>query len=513
MILAIKELIVVLAISLGILKLAQPVAQLYCPGKDFARRCKAWIVLTIAVFIAPNFWIFLFVATPILITLGRNDSNPAAAFLFLLFLLPPVSVRIPMIGLSFLINLDFHLLLSFCLLAPAWRRHNDANKARAPGLKTLDVLLLAYCLLTSFLFVQPEIARGVLMEVTFTDCLRRMVSIIFSLFIPYYVISRTSDNRAAIQDMVASFTIKCALLAGVAIFESARHWLLYGELLSRWGMGVGGYLARGGDIRAMASTGHPLTLGYLLAVAFGFWLHLQQGVQARAARLGITGVFLFGLVADYSRGPWVGTILIYLAFAALGPQGAAKFFKAVAAMALLGLAIAVSPLGKKVAQVVPYFGGTVDLGNVVYRERLFARSWEIIMARPLLGDQQALLKMEDLRQGEGIIDMMNGFISILLSNGFVGLSLFLLFIVIGSLKSFGVSAKVAKSDPELSKLGACLIACMLGTMVMMWVGGLIDLMTCILVGLMAAYVDFGRRLPSDLRPAAYGVDSCKTGAA
>jgi O-antigen ligase len=149
-----------------------------------------------------------------------------------------------------------------------------------------------------------------------------------------------------------------------------------------------------------------------------------------------------------------------------------------------------------VVSVIPYFGGTVDIANVEYRERLFAQSWAIIMDRPLFGDQEALLKMEALRQGEGIIDLVNGFMTILLGNGFAGLSLFLLFMVVGAFKTFRVSAAAARNDPDFSKLGACLVASMLGSMLMTWVGGLVDLMLCVLVGLMAAYVDVGRRLPS-----------------
>lgn len=502
MILAIKELIVVLLISIGVFRLARPVAHLYSPGKDFANRCKAWIALTIAVFMAPNFWVFLLVATPILIILRRNDSNPAAAFLFLLSVLPPISVRVPMIGISYLFDLDFNLLMCFFLLTPAaWRLWKNKDVARAPDLKIVDVLLLAYCVLTAFLFLHPEVARGVLMQATFTDCVRRTFVLFFSLFIPYFVISRTSTSRAAVQDMIASFSIKCALMAAVAIFEGARHWLLYGELLSRWGQTSTTYLSRGGDIRAMASAGHPLSLGYSLAVAFGFWLYLQQNVRSRVARLSITGLFVFGLLAAYSRGPWVGALVIFLAFAALGPRGFPKVFKAMAGLSVLGVGVAISPLGDKIARVIPYFGGTVDINNVVYRDRLLALSWQIIMGHPWFGDQQALLEMEELRQGEGIIDLMNGFVGILLANGFVGLSLFVLFVVFGSFKALRVSAASAKSDPDLSRLGACLVACIFGSLVMMWAGGLIDMMTCVLVGLTAAYVDVGRRLASGRRPA------------
>ena len=503
MILSIKELVVVLLISIGVFKLTQPISQLYCPKGDFARRSKVWLALTTIVFLAPNFWVFVFIATPVLIALGRRDSNPAAAFMFLLYLLPPVSARIPMIGISFLVSLDFHMLLTLCLLVPAaWRLWGEKKQAGSTGsgLAALDILLLAYCVLSSFLFLLPEIARGVLMEWTFTDCIRRVVVNVLTIYIPYFVISRTSFNGVVIKDMIASFSIKCVVLAGVAIFERWRSWLLYDELLPRWGSASVGYLARGGEIRAMASAGHPLVLGYLLAVAFGFWLYLQQSIQSRSSRIVITLVLLFGLWADFSRGPWIVAILIYFSFAAIGPRAFRKLFTAMASVGLLFVFVAISPFGAKIISVIPYFGGTVDIGNVEYRERLFSRAWEIISDHPWFGDQRALLKMEDMRQGEGIIDIINGFINILLNDGFVGLSLFLLFILIGMLRALRICAKTADVDPDFSKLGASIVAGVLGSLLMMWVAGLIDVMTCMLVALMAAYVKVGRRLPSDVRP-------------
>ena len=122
------------------------------------------------------------------------------------------------------------------------------------------------------------------------------------------------------------------------------------------------------------------------------------------------------------------------------------------------------------------------------------------MDQPWFGDQQAFLKMESLRQGEGIIDLINGYIIILLSNGFVGLSLFLGFVLIASFRAFKVSIGARGSDPELSKLGACLVACILGCLLLTWGAGLNELMYCVLVGLLVAYVDASRRLPSGLRP-------------
>ena len=106
----------------------------------------------------------------------------------------------------------------------------------------------------------------------------------------------------------------------------------------------------------------------------------------------------------------------------------------------------------------------------------------------MLGDQAARLKMQDLKQGEGIIDMINTYLQILLDNGFLGLSLFLIFIVIPTLRTLAVSRQLAGSDPRSSQLGASLVACTVGTLIMIESGGCDRAMVSVLVGLMAAYV-------------------------
>jgi O-antigen ligase len=150
---------------------------------------------------------------------------------------------------------------------------------------------------------------------------------------------------------------------------------------------------------------------------------------------------------------------------------------------LVGLIVAVSPLGNKIAQVIPYFGGTVDAESITYRQRLLDRAWQLIRESPFLGDQHAISKMEDLRQGQGIIDLMNGFMHILLDDGFMGLSLYLAFVMLGIIGAWRLSRQGARIDAQLSTIGASLVACILGTMVMMWAGGLIVSTLCVLVGL------------------------------
>jgi hypothetical protein len=490
-ILALKELIIVLVIALVIFKYAKSGTSPFTAPDDFARRRNTWCAVTVVAFFCPIFWLFCLIAIPFLVVAGRKDSNPAALYLLLMYVVPGFSWRVPMVGLSYLVDLDFQLLLSFCVMVPAALRLLK-SKQRPRGMRMMDLCLLAYLALTSLYFLLPEISRGVLMTPTFTDCMRRAFESFFEIYVPYFVLSRSSSSHRQIQDILAAFCVSCAVLAAIGTFEGAKHWLLYGEMRSLWGSDYNSYLMRGESIRAMASTIHPLVLGYLLAVAFGLWLCLKSQVQSKLTRNAVIVLYWLGLLAAYSRGPWVGAILIYFVYVALSGRAVSKLLKAAGASVLVGLIVAISPLGNKIASVIPFFGGTVDAENITYRQRLLDRAWQIIQDSPFLGDQHALAKMEALRQGQGIIDLMNGFVNILLDNGFIGLFLFLTFVTIGIIKAWMLSKEGARVGIELSTMGASLAACIIGTLFMIWVGGLIVSTTCVLVGLAAACADFRR---------------------
>ena len=237
-------------------------------------------------------------------------------------------------------------------------------------------------------------------------------------------------------------------------------------------------------------------------LAFGLWLCLKSNVKSKFLRIAIIVLYWLGLLAAYSRGPWLGAVLIYFIYTALSRRAVSGLFKASGVSVLVALIVALSPLGDKVLKVIPYFGGTVDVQNITYRQRLLERSWELVQASPLFGDQRALSKMEDLR-ADGIIDLMNGFMNILLDNGFVGLSLYLSFVLIGLYKAWSLSRQSTQAGSELAAIGASLVACILGLMLMMWAGGLIILEMCILVGLASACAHLAqaqrRALPSAAR--------------
>ena len=488
--LTVKELIVVLVLSVPVFHFGRPLAISFMSEEDFSRRRKVWYALTCAAFLSPNFWICALCAAAVLSAAAKRDTNPPALFLFVLHAIPPASQPLPMIGISYLFDVDTNFLLSVCVLAPtAIRLARASSEPRYRRLRIPDLALAAYGILTSVLYARLQDPSGGLYPATFTDCLRRCFVFFLAIFVPYYVMSRVTVNRRRLAETMAAFCFSGALMATTAMFESVRQWLLYPEVIQFWGISSSTtYVMRGDSLRAMASSGHPLALGYLLAIAFGFWLALQTRVASPGHRIGVSILLWLGLLAAYSRGPWIGAVVIYFLFAVLSPQGIRKVLQAAVLSAGILAVISLTPLAERIVRVLPFMGGTVDSGNIEYRQRLFERSWSIIEQSPLLGDQAARLKMQDLRQGEGIIDMINTYMQILLDNGFVGLSLFLTFILVAASRALQERKRLAKRNPAASQIGASLVACTVGTLIMIESGGCDRVMISVLVGLMSAYI-------------------------
>lgn len=215
------------------------------------------------------------------------------------------------------------------------------------------------------------------------------------------------------------------------------------------------------------TTGHSGALGTLLAIGFGFWLYLRRRVESRVARVCVPAVLVLGLLADYSRGPWLGAITIYIVFVAIGPKPLRGLLGLVGVSIVLIAVVSLTPLRDKIVSVIPFMGGTIDSKNIDYRKRLLDTAIPIIEASPMLGDSEALLKMGNLRQN-GIIDLVNCYLEVLLNSGFVGLTVFLGFSLVALARARSVYARYRQSDPNLAALGLALLATVIGNLVMLW---------------------------------------------
>lgn len=480
----VKALIVILVLTAPVWFFAKRLFAPLAAQDDFERRRNVWIFLTVVGMLAPNIWIYAFVMLPVAYWAGQRDSNPVAVYLLLFYVVPNASVQLPSIVVNQLFDINNQRLLAFAVILPAYlraRRQRFAAPGAASGprrrLDGMDWLLISYLVLTLILPFPYE---------SITNTMRRTLLAMLDIGLLFAVWSRLNPRYEVFRDCLGAWVLAALMMSMVAMFETARGWLLYVPIAERWGSpNVFAYLFRGGLLRAQATAGHSLTLGIWLAIAWTLFLFIQSSWKSRLARLAFGLVLLGGLAASMARGAWMAALVATVIYYLLNPEGAVTAFKALGGLAVALVVFLVSPLGDRFMALLP-FVGTVDSENVEYRKRLLDVSLDLVAINPWFGDPFVLRQMESLRQGQGIIDLVNGYLTVALFNGLVGLALFAGFLVLAVKRGLIAWRSFKKDHHDLALLGSSLVAAMLGNMLFIATAG-VDPMTYMLAGLLSGF--------------------------
>ena len=402
---------------MSFLVLRRPVVAMGMEEKDFQRRRNLWLAVTTAVFLSSNFWVFIVVASSLLLLSSRKERNPFALYLFLLFTVPPFAASVPGLGIvNKLLELSFPRLLALLVLLPYVLRRRDPD---TPGFGKhgVDWLVAGYLLLQLALQYRAD---------SFTNTLRTGVIVFLDYFLPYYAASRALRSSRDIRDVLLSLVVAALVLVPIAVFESVKHWLLYSALEGALGVdyAAGRYLARDGLLRALATAGHSIVLGYVMAIAMLLHFGLRhRNPLPRAWALGLAALGI-GLVVTVSRGPWVGAAVGILAMTLASRQPGRRLVRLILVALAAAVVLAVSPWGEKAVEYLP-FVGDIDQRSVTYRKRLFEISMQVIGMEPWFGSPYFMNAepMQELRSGH-LIDIVNSYLMIALRYGYVGLAWF-----------------------------------------------------------------------------------------
>jgi hypothetical protein len=458
-----RTLMVILLLATAVFAVARaPASASAFSPADFVRRRNLWFGVTIAAFLAHNFWIYIVVVGAWLLFAARAESNRLALYFLLLFAVPPYRVEIGGMGsINFLFAIDHPRLLALTVLLPTYlhlRRQGDVQRF---GDNWPDRFLAGYLIL-QFSLVAPGGSP--------TNILRVAVFYPFiDIFLPYYVASRSMRNLKDFRAALMAFAIAGLLLGAVAIFEHARYWLLYAPLENSLGIRskLVGYLGRGDSLRAVGSPGDAIALGYVIAVAMGFFLYLKKSIpNARIWMLGM-GLLVAGLYSPLSRGPWLGAAVIVLVFVVTGRnkmRGIARLvFIGVLALPLL----MATPVGNKVRNYLPWLGIDETNKTVDYREQLLEQSIAVIKRNPYFGssDYLSTSELQELATGTGLIDIVNTYVGIALPRGIVGLSFFLGVFVAAIYFLFKAMQRLSDKNDEHYLLGQALLSVLAGILV------------------------------------------------
>ncbi len=423
------------------------------------------LLFTVVEFLSFRVDIFFVVAIFALLigqqVLGGGVKAKIAAFWMAVILFPPFKLDLAGFGgINQLISIDHFRIAALVLLIPAAFRIVSEPAPRKPT-RLIDAAVLCYPVF-SIVLSYPHVST--------TASLRSMVETLLDIALPYFVMTRGLRDWEELR-----FVLRRVLLVGVfaacaALLEAAIRKNIYAELQWVYGFtwSLTHTLMRGNWLRVQAMTSEPIVLAVQILFMLGLWYSVRlRGVDR--ARTATVSLFLVAvLVLTWSRGPLLGVAIFAVGLFLINRTPVRVF------SSLLLLAIAAAVAGKAagldepvLAFVKSAFGGSAeDMGSIDYRSKLLDASLALIKQSPWFGVPNYTAYMQDLVQGEGIIDLVNTYVAIALDTGLVGLFLYLLpfvMVIVRLLRQ--LSAARAASDAQGIAFASAFVALLVALLV------------------------------------------------
>lgn len=380
-----------------------------------------WFLVVTSAFWLHDIWLF-YIACFLILTASSMLLREQALYLyaFLIFSLPMLAIELPGFGISrSLFELSVPRILALTVLTPLL----IANWAKIWNKKWLPVdrLVIIFVLYTTLIHLSRTDS--------ITDWGRGLFLSFLDILLPYFVLSRLVSERNNIGRFTAAICLSGLIIALVSILEAYKDWLIYKSLYSALHVPVtalGYELQRGGLLRVSSIFASPIINGLYLLFVLGIFLFTNTIHREKFTSPSWIAISLIvaALLSTVSRGPLIGAVIflglyIYFikGFGKLAAYGLALIPLLALVMALVGSDRASNFLG---------LGETADAGNISYRAQLFNASIPVIERNLLTGSDDFLQapELQPLRQGQGIIDIVNTYLQISLEYGLLGLLFF-----------------------------------------------------------------------------------------
>lgn len=345
------------------------------------------------------------------VALIRNRHNAAGILIFLVVTLPSVATM-AMVGSLQLVNITAEACVTFgALIAMVMWKKETRTRYSLADLPAFSVM-----------FVLAFIAAR---DSSLTNVLRVIVQVSLSLFLPYLVVRKALASERNIRIAFAFTVSAAATVACIAIFESVKVWPMYQAFQNHFGIyGISGVKMRGGMLRAGGPLMNPPLSAALLALCFVATFAARDIFKTPRGHRIVLAIVAAGLFAIQSRAGWLGAVAGCFGVL-LSQRGVKGVVAPMALLAVVGAGLYGAALSsERVANLVGFSSDAKNSSE--YRDRLYDRGVEIVRQNPAIGQPASAVtfQMRDLRQGEGIIDFVNGYLAIALFSGLTGLALF-----------------------------------------------------------------------------------------
>ncbi|WP_245892525.1 O-antigen ligase family protein [Novosphingobium guangzhouense] len=370
----------------------------------------------------PNVWMLYFVMLMWVPVFSSRPEQIVGIYLHSLLLLPNLDQSVELAGTK-LFDIGVHDMLALGAVAAIMMVSgtrgaiNGARTGRAPRIARGDDWRVGLLLMV-MIFASAR-------ETSVTHVLRTTINIGFDFAMPYYILSRGLRDVASMRSAMRWFACSGIALSGVLVFEMWQNWPIYNELY--WHYDVPKLLAvkvRGVFMRPGGPFNEPTSIALVMALCLlALWLIRDDFRTRMQHRLLCLGMFL-GVSAPQSRNAWVALALaVLLADMFLG-RWSALVRKVAPTVTALTMILAA-------ASIYPSFSDSLGLSGQAsetadYRRALFDRGIEELVDSPIIGFSRTALeiRLEDMRQGEGIIDYVNTYLWFALVSGVIGLVVF-----------------------------------------------------------------------------------------
>ncbi len=453
-----KAFIVVFVISvLTLIFFQRPFAE-SVGAKRFRNWRNLWLALVISAFFVTNYWVFVVVSGLVVFVMSRAEPVKPAIYLLLLAAAPPMGGALSGFGgINYFMKISPQLVIAAVVLIPALFASKHMKKIARAG-NAADVFFLLWLALQFVLAVRAP---------SFTSILRTIVEEFLAAAPLYYVFSRYPKKLDDIRVLSAAFVLPVLILSATTIPEFLRNWHFYNSVATNWfGQLPFAYTLREGFLRTSASVFNPITWGFVGMSATGIGLAVLNDRVSKFYKYAGFALLAAGLITSLSRGPWIGAAVIVVVFALSGVNFTKRFFQLAGGGLVAGLATMATPFGKRILDLLPFIGDA-STDTVSYRQQLLDAAWDVMLQTPFFGSPNYLENsmLQSLRQGQGIIDIVNTYLQVGLKSGLVGLTLFV-GVFVSALLALRKAMKSARAyDARLALYCQAYFATIIGIMV------------------------------------------------
>lgn len=417
-----------------------------------------WLVMSSCAFLLSNYWVFLLVSAGVVFLLSRSEPVKPAIYLLLLCLVPTLGEAIPgFAGITKFIEVNPQLVIAAIILLPIMFARRHMKKINKVG-SGADFLFLLYLVLQLSLSFRAE---------SFTHMLRTAIQDFLLIAPLYYVFSRYPKTFDDIRILSAAFLLPVLVLCAISIPEFVKNWHFYYSITTNWfGSMPFGYILREGYLRASASVFNPIVWGFIAMCGLGVGLAVLNDGVSKIYRYSGFALLAAGLVVSLSRGPWIGSVAMVGIYILLSRRMITRSIQAMALGSVAFLVSLATPFGKNVIGLLPFLGDGRDV-TISYRQQLLDQAWDVILQNPFFGSGDFLSNsaLQSLRQGQGIIDIVNTYLQIGLKSGLIGLGLFVSFFFVILFRLHKVFKIVRVEHPIFANYCRAYIATLVGILI------------------------------------------------